>query len=229
MSIGIFLIATGKYIDFIESLCNDINKYFLTGYKKDIYVFTDSKNVPECVTKIYQKHIKWPTPTLFRYHYIYEFCKKNDVRHDYYYYLDADMKIVDYVGKEILGDFVVTQHPGFYDKSKTDLYYEKKFLSQAYISPNKINGYYAGGFNGGKKYLEISKQIIKWIDIDQKYNFTPLHNDETYLQKAIVKYKPDIILSSEYCYPDLLSDIKRWGLTGLIPKIIAITKTKEYK
>ena len=37
---------------------------------------------------------------------------------------------------------------------------------------------------------------------------------------------PDIKLSPAYCYPDNISDVKKWGLISIKPKILAVTKLK---
>lgn len=226
MTIGIFIIATDKYIDFCYPLCEGLKKYFLKDYEKSVYIFTDSKKNPSNTIRVYQKHKPFPYPTLFRYHIISNFCNKNKIQHDYYYYIDADMIIIDKVGDEILGNIVATIHPGFYNIDKNKLYYEKKFLSTSYISPNKITNYFAGGFNGGKNYIDMANKIKNWIDIDQKYNYVPRWHDESYLNKFMAINKPDIKLSPAYCYPDNISDIKKWGLISIKPKILAVTKLK---
>lgn len=229
MTIGIFIIATGKYIEFVKPLCEGIDKYFLTKHGKAVYVFTDSGEVPKCAKRVHLGHRPWPYPTLYRYNIISGFCREEGVKHDCYYYFDADMLIVDTVGDEVIGDFTVVKHPGFFHANKNQLYYEKNFLTHAYVNPNKMENYYAGGFNGGRKYLEMAKLISEWNVKDQEHGFTPQWHDETYLNKYAALYRPDVILPPGYCFPQTEKEIKSWGLSGIEPKIVAITKLKGYK
>jgi hypothetical protein len=45
-------------------------------------------------------------------------AKKELLEYDYVFYLDADMKIVDYVNNEIITDLLGIQHPGFWEETK---------------------------------------------------------------------------------------------------------------
>ena len=111
MKICILTIATGKYIQFVERLLDDIEKYFLNGNEIQCLLFTDhevetSDNVK--VSKI--GHKPWPEPALKKYNYINsqsEYLKD----FDYLYLFDADVGIVDTVGEEVLEDLVGVLHP----------------------------------------------------------------------------------------------------------------------
>ena len=63
--------------------------------------------------------------------------------------MDVDMRIVDKVGDEILGDLVATQHPGMWFKGPDECTYERRPESTAYVPFGDGEKYYAGGFNGG--------------------------------------------------------------------------------
>lgn len=41
MNIGLLIIATNKYIKYLNPLVESINKYFLTGYTVSIFCFTN--------------------------------------------------------------------------------------------------------------------------------------------------------------------------------------------
>jgi hypothetical protein len=224
--IGIFIIATGQlYIDYAKSLIKDIEIYFLTKYSKTIYLFTDSKEKIDGVVKLYHKHEPWPSPTLNRYKWILEAVKKNNINHQYWYYIDADMECVDTVGDEILGRSVATRHPGFFHKKPEQFSLETKFLSKAYVNPNKAKFYYCGGFNGGQNYLKMAETIKEWVDIDQKYGHTPKYHDEMYLNRYLIDNPPDVILSPEYCMPETAKEKITYGIMNLHPRIICLTKT----
>ena len=69
MKIGLLIIATNKYIDFVQPLINSINLYFLKNHNVKIFCFTDDKTkvFQDNVVKIYQEHLNWPYITLKRY------------------------------------------------------------------------------------------------------------------------------------------------------------------
>jgi histo-blood group ABO system transferase len=224
--IGIFIIATGPYIKFVNELVNGLNKHFLSGHQKTIYVLTDSKCLPGEVVCYNIVHNPWPAPTLMRYHYILNAVHDLKIKHRYYYYIDADMKCVDVVGDEILGQLVATRHPGFYHKTPDQFSLETKFLSRAYVKYSKF--YYCGGFNGGMNYLKMAEQIKTWVNIDQKHGHTPKYHDEMYLNKYLVDNTPDVILSPSYCMPETTRERITYGLMNLSPKIICLTKTTNY-
>lgn len=225
MNVAIFIIATGKYISFLDKLKDGIDKYFLVGHKKTIYVFTDSDTVPQGCERVHQAHEPWPAPTLFRYRYITDFHKANNIKHDYYYYLDADMEVLDVVGDEIFGDVVATIHPGFYRVKKEDMGHVRRFISRCNSPWRLMKNYYAGAVNGGKKYLEIASVISSWVDVDQKYGFTPEWHDEAYLNAYLCRNPPDVILDPSYCFPLGLGAVwGEWGIKDFKPKIGAIYK-----
>ena len=224
MNISIPIIATGDYIKYVPKLIEGINKYFLPGHKKWIYVFTDYKKEVHGAMTVYQEHKPWPYPTLYRYNIFHNYFHSQQLCFDYYFYLDADMMVVDTVGDEILGGIVATIHPGFMNKRPEKFELDTKFLAKSYINPKLVKQYYCGGFNGGSKYLEIAKVITSWVNIDQKHHYTPNWHDESYLNKFLTINVPDIVLSPEYCMPETMRERRVYGIAHMKPKIIAITK-----
>ena len=70
--LGILYICTGKYDIFWEDFYKSCEKYFLPGYEKYYYVFTDAKEIyaegeNSRITKIYQENLGWPYNTLKRF------------------------------------------------------------------------------------------------------------------------------------------------------------------
>lgn len=118
---------------------------------------------------------------------------------DYLFYADVDMRFVDYVGDEILGDLVATQHPGYFGREGTP---ERNPISLAYINPSEKNQYFAGGFNGGSKisYLNMAKKISENIKTDYCKNYIAIWHDESHLNKYLLDNPPEVILSPSYCY-----------------------------
>jgi len=199
--IGLLIVATGKYIQFVEPLVKSAEKHFLTNHEVTYFIFTDRDipNTPHTV-KIYQKRLGWPYDTMMRYEMYYNarfFLEDMD----YLFACDADMLFVDTVSEEILGNHVATQHPGFVGKRGT---YETRPESTAYIASNEGTYYFAGGFNGGskEKFLERSRVITENIYKDLEKDIIAVLHDESHLNRYFIDNPPTVILSPSYCYPE---------------------------
>lgn len=219
--IGLILISTNKYKIFVKPLIESARNFFLNNHEVTYYLFTDSDEFNDLgddvvINKI--EHLEWPMITLYRYK---TFVKHKDIlsTEDYLFYCDIDMRFVDNIGDEILGDLVATIHPGFLGGRGTP---ETKPQSTAYIHPNDELVYYAGGFNGGSSsnFLEMSEQIDKNIDIDSNNGIIAIWHDESHLNKFFTKNKPTTILSPSYCYPE------SWNL-NYTKKLLALDKDHE--
>ena len=105
MKICILTIATNKYLQFVEKLYTDISEKFLPGAEINCLLFTDHEieESGDNVRVHYIDHEPWPMPTLKRYNY---FVKEKDfiLEHDYCFYFDADMRIDNPVGEEVLSN-----------------------------------------------------------------------------------------------------------------------------
>ena len=232
MKICINVIATGKYIEFVPQLIYSIDKYFLIGHDITVNVFTDSDSLA-CVvintTRLYliQHKIpsyKFPEATLLRYHIMLDV----DYDCDYIFYLDADMRIVDYVGDEILGDLVAVRHPGYYIAKNAGAW-ETRAESLAYIKPEDRKKYFCGGVQGGSKDYYTTAMIImsEWIDIDLKAGVMPVFHDESILNKFLIsrEYKE---LSCAYCIPEAMYKRRYSKIEHIKPKILALEKDFNY-
>lgn len=205
MKIGLLVIATGKYIVFVDQLWESIQKYFMknSAHEVTMFVFTDKMEVPKGVIRIHQEHRKFPYPTLMRYHI---FTKNKDLlsEMDYLYYCDVDMRFVDHIGEDILGESVATIHPYFYNSPRENYTYERRKESTAYVAPEEGKFYFCGGFNGGssKNFLLMSEIIKSKIDIDLKNGIVAEWHDESHLNRYMIDHPPSVILSPSYCYPE---------------------------
>jgi len=217
--VGLLVIATNNYINFIPKLRESVSRYFLNRHDITFFLFTDRK-APDGVVKIPHEHQQWPYPTLMRYH---TFSKHQEklFQMDYLYYCDADMKFVANVGDEILGELVATKHPGFYDRPRHEFTYERRKESAAFVDLNEGIHYFAGGFNGGRadRFLELAEDIAQMIDRDLSRRIIAVWHDESYLNRYLIDTPPTKILSPSYCYPE-------WeGWTPPFPpKLIALEK-----
>lgn len=197
------VIATNKYIRFVEPLWASAKKHFMRGHELSMFVFTDRPEVPAGTTRIEQEHMPWPDPTLKRYH-IFSKNEAHLASMDYLFYSDADMRFVDAVGDEALGDLVATIHPGFYNKPRHDWSYERRPESAAYMAPHEGVHYFAGGFNGGRtaNFLKMASTIKQRVDEDASKGLVAVWHDESHLNKYLSQNPPTIALSPSYCYPE---------------------------
>lgn len=206
MRIGILVIATNKYISFVAPLWESAKMHFMHGHEVTMFVFTNQPNVPEGTIRLEQEHLEWPGTTLMRYH-IFLKHEERLKQMDYLYYSDADMRFVDSVGDEALGDLVATIHPGFYNKPRHEYTYERRPQSTACMAPHEGFAYYAGGFNGGriKSFLEMANSCKSMIDIDGKNGIVPIWHDESVMNRYLYHNPPTNALSPSYCYPESAS------------------------
>lgn len=203
--IGLLVIATNKYIKFVDPLWQSVKQHFLPGHETTMFVFTNMTDfVPEQgQVVIPQQHMAWPGPTLFRYN-IFHGAREKLSQMDYLYYCDADMKFVDAVGDEILGYRVGTIHPGFFNRPRHEFTYETNINSTAFVPSYDGKKYFAGGFNGGtsKSYLEMCKVLSDRIADDYRRGVIAVWHDESHMNKYFIENPPTVELSPAYCYPE---------------------------
>src|SRR4051794_40894871 len=119
MKVGLIIIATNRYIRLVPDLVESARRFFLRGHDVTTFVLTNMPDAPAGVVRVEHAHESWPRPTLHRYH---AFLKHRELFAgcDYLFYCDADMRFASDVGDDIFGDLVAVNHPGFYDKPRTD-------------------------------------------------------------------------------------------------------------
>lgn len=201
--IGLLIIATNDYVDFLQPLLESADKYFLNNKDVTYFIFTNreveltsSRNV--VVTKV--EHRQWPWMTLGRYK-IFSDNQELFSDMDYLFYCDSDMLFVGDVGEEILSERVATIHPGFKGGRGTP---ETNPDSSAYIRPDEPMIYFAGGFNGGTKeeYLRMSNTISVNINDDYRKGLIAVWHDESHMNRYFVNFRPTKILDYDYCCPE---------------------------
>ena len=234
--IGLLLIATNKYIDFVQPLITSADKYFMAECDVTYYVFTDHKNInlqtSRNVVILDVEHKPFPHSTLMRYGFFHQY---NSIlsKEDYLYYSDVDMLFVDSIGDEILGSRVATRHPGYYDKYGIPAYYaqacgvwnpiEENPNTLACIKPDEKVTYFAGGFNGGTslEFLKMSEVLFNNITSDLSRGVIAKWHDESHFNRYMLDNNPSVVLSPSYCYGENMN----------IPykkKLIALDKNHEY-
>ena len=194
---GILIIATGKYHIFVDPLIRSLKKHLAIGPVKYI-VFSDRQVTADIHIPIH--HEPWPGPTLHRYR---TFLASKPLLEEftYLYYVDADMRAVDTIGPEILGERVAVLHPGFVGKVGTP---ERRRKSRAFIPYNAKNRYYAGGFQGGhaSQFLTMCQTLDEAIREDEENNIIARWHDESHYNAYLYRKPPTVTLDPSYCYPE---------------------------
>lgn len=206
-NVGLLIMATGRYIEFVEPLVKSANQHFCPGHNVTYFVFTDRYLAPqENIVCINQKRLGWPYDTMKRNH-VYAAHREAYEGIDYLYACDADMLFVDTVGDEIFGDRVATLSPGFAPGSpfpRSRGAYETNPLSTACVQDDEGDSYFAGGFFGGTKeeFLKITDTTDANIDTDLENGIIAVWHDESHWNRYCIDNPPTVILSPSYCYPE---------------------------
>lgn len=215
-NIGLLIVATGKYIQFVPSLIESSKRHFCKNHNVSYFVFTDQAfHVSDNVYRIEQKRLGWPFDTMNRYH-IYNNSREILAQQDYLFAIDADMLFVDDVGDEILGELVATLHPGFVGKRGS---YETNRRSLACVRRSEGTYYFAGGFYGGSReaVFKLFETNIRNINKDLEQEIIAVWHDESHWNRYCIDHPPTVILNPSYCYPE------RWNLP-YPKKILALDK-----
>jgi histo-blood group ABO system transferase len=229
LSVGLLIIATGKYDRFIQGLISSADKYFLTkGYNVTYYVFSDNKPKARSDRRIVHipiAHKSFPFASMDRFAHFTN-AEKELSGENYLYYVDVDCLFVDNVDDEIIGDLVGVQHCGYVNMRGP---YEENPLSQFYVPPGAgYKNYFGGGFSGGKRenYLTLSRWCKEMIDKDQENKIMPIWHDETAINKYFLDNEPNVILTPSYHYPqsNMQHYRRQWRNTLYQPKIILLEK-----
>ena len=200
MKICLNLIATGRYVDFLDPIIESSVNNFFPNEDVSYIIHTNQtdrdfhKNF--IVNKIDSE--PWPNPTLKRFHY---FLMKEDVIRglDFCFYVDVDSLFVNPVDlplKEMHG-IIPTLHPGFYGTSGTP---ERRPESKAYIPPGSNNLYFCGGFFGGdsESFLKMCHSIKKNIDEDLDNGIVAVWHDESHLNNYLFYNPPKNVLGNRF-------------------------------
>lgn len=212
-NVALAIVATGRYIEFVDPLITSAKEHFCTNHNVTYYVFTDQNyEPPENTICIPHAKLGWPYDTMMRYHAYYAHKELFDGQ-DYIIAIDADMLFVGEVGDEILSDHTAVIHPGFPYSRGT---YEIHHHSKAYIGPHEGRYYYCGGVYGGsrERFFDICKTNMDNIDDDLSRGVIAIWHDESHWNRYCVDHEPAVILSPAYCCA--------YGHSS--PRILALTK-----
>ena len=224
----VWICLNQPYWQYAMQMMEGAKQFFLPSHHTDYFVWSDmpQEMIPG-VTVFETEPVQWPFPTLMRYHLFLQ--QEEKLReYDYIFYCDVDMKFVQVVGDEILGEGLTAAHHPMYEvRDSVKFPLEPNPNSSAYI-PQPAH-YYAGGFQGGKAdlFIEAMRVMKKRIDKDFNINYTARWNDESHWNKYLFENPPSVILDSSYVYPDsLIEEYYKpivWG-KNLQPRLITLTK-----
>ncbi len=230
MRIGFIIVGTQNYLD-LAVQCMDAVKKHVRIPGAEVVPFLMTNHHPKMVKVSYEyKHLPichnpWPLLTLLRFQNFITY-RQDLEQTDYLFYIDADLLVIDTIGPEILGDFTVTRHPGFYNRTNTQFTYERNPNSTCGIPYGQGEDYYIGSFNGGKteNFLKASLVMRDWLNQDLKKNYIPIFHDESALNKYCVLNKPTNVLDCRYCSPQGWEHITQ---TFGPAKIVALDKNHD--
>lgn len=223
MNVGLLVVATGRYVEFVEPLWASARAFFLADppHNVTLFVFTNRWRVPRGTVRLRWPHEPWPKPTLKRYHAFLRHERRLR-RMDYLFYCDADMRFVAPVAAEVLGDLVATQHPLFHDAPRARFSYERRPESTACVKGDEGVRYFAGGFFGGRteRVLAMARTIRHNVEEDFRRGIVALWHDESHMNRYFVDHPPSVVLTPAYCFPEGRASLP------FEPRLVALEKDK---
>lgn len=223
--VGLLVVATGKYTEFVGPLVDSARRYFCPGHEVTYFIFTDGEIEPaQDVVKLFHPRLGWPFDTMMRYG-AYHRHRGQLMGQDYLFACDADMLFCDTVGDEILSERVATLHPGYIGVRGN---YETNPNSSACVFAQEGQFYFAGGFYGGTtaEVLCAVQTNLDHITKDLEQGIIALWHDESHWNRYCIDHPPTRILSPSYCYPESAGEhyFRIWGGKVYAPKLLALDK-----
>ena len=231
MKVAIIFIGTNKYLDFLPTYYESIEKYFLPNSEKTIFAFTDGEldDVPDNIKVYHQEHLEWPYITLKRFEIINKARADLDSM-DWLVFLDADTRVVDTVTEEeFFSDkpYFGVHHPCHALKMQPHTEYPGAFEtntnSRAGVTEeDDTSMYYQGCLWGGRvpEVLDMIEELDSRVEEDLSNDVIAVWHDESQLNKLYSEVKEDVhLLGPQYAYPEVFKDHCNFE-----PKIVHLAK-----
>ena len=231
MKVAIIFIGTNRYLDFLPSYYENIEKYFLPNSEKTIFAFTDGEldDTPDNIKVYHQEHLEWPYITLKRFEIINKARADLDSM-DWLVFLDADTRVVDTVTEEeFFSDkpYFGVHHPCHALKMQPHTEYPGAFEtntnSRAGVTEeDDTSMYYQGCLWGGRvpEVLDMIEELDSRVEEDLSNDVIAVWHDESQLNKFYSEVKEDVhLLGPEYAYPEVFQDYCNFE-----PKIVHLAK-----
>ncbi|MDP4276666.1 MAG: family 6 glucosyltransferase [Bacteroidota bacterium] len=208
--IAILYIAIGKYDRFWKGFYMSSETYFLPGFQKTYFVFTDSKHIKSDVqiNTLPATDQGWPFNTLNRFNYFHQLANQLS-GYDYCFFFNANTLFLKPVTP---GEIIPAQeesslvHLSWFVESNLEpaaYPYERNPASSAFIPVEKSHDYYMGGLYGGstEAFLKMTDEVISLIEMDKTNHIIAINNDESYLNKYLLDKRPRCLLK-QYGRPE---------------------------
>ena len=231
MKVAIIFIGTNKYLDFLPTYYEGIEKHFLPNSEKTIFAFTDGEldDTPDNIKVYQQEHLDWPYITLKRFEIINKARADLDSM-DWLVFLDADTRVVDTVTEEeFFSDkpYFGVHHPCHALKMQPHTEYPGAFEtntnSRAGVTEeDDTSMYYQGCLWGGRvpEVMDMIEELDSRVEEDLSNDVIAVWHDESQLNKFYSEVKEDVhLLGPEYAYPEVFKDYCNFE-----PKIVHLAK-----
>ena len=175
------------------------DQFFKPGLPVTYHIFSDQDcsehGVWHCVSDA-----PWPAPTLYRYLWFRDAAVSLS-KHQYVFYCDVDTLFVGDVDDSILSaGLTAVIHQGFASKPRSELPYEWRGESTAYVPDDQGTDYYAGGFQGGRtqQFLQVAANLRERIDLDTDNGILAEWHDESHWNRHLVEFPPSVTLPGTF-------------------------------
>lgn len=208
MKIAILNISIGSYDVFWKDFLLSAEKNFLPGLDKHYFLFTDNNKIynynSKKVSLIYQDNLGWPLNTMKRFN-MFKKCEDELKKFDYIFFINGNAEFKkplteDFINKE--KNLITIIHPGLADLKISQLPFERRPESNAYIPIEKGKYYVQGAFIGGKSdgFIKMMNELDKLIEEDLNNHIIAIWHDESFLNKYICDRDDVQIMGRQYLY-----------------------------
>ncbi len=233
-SVGLLVIATGRYLAFAEDLLGDLDRLVDPAREVVVNLFTDAP--AETVAALERRHtvglqalpvpaLRWPEASLYRYELFSRAAER--IGGDVLVYLDADLRLRrDLTGllrpAGWAGGMAAVRHPGFYRRRpvRPRGTWETRRASRAYVPAWRRRRYVCGGVWMGTRdaLLATSEELAARVQEDAAAGVTARWHDESHWNWWVAHH-PVGLLDPDWCWvPDY-----PW-LDHLDPIVVAVDK-----
>lgn len=188
--IGIVLLATNAYFVLGLRFIRRFIHFYKGEYDIKFYFFSDTNPQPYLPPNLniefyHTQHTRWVDGTNSKFTNI---VSLKDCSSDYLYYFDADTNIQkDFTEEWMLGPLVGGEHYSARTTLKNGQGFDRNPKGNSYVpynSPHPYTYHYGAFFGGDKKHMiGMCKTLREWQKADQKINYEPPVNDESYINK----------------------------------------------
>lgn len=188
--LGIVVLATNAYFVLGLRFIRRFHHFYKGNYNLKFYFFSDTNPkdflpVSFNVEFHHAQHNSWVDGTNSKFLNILKLANSSS---DFLYYFDADTNInKDFTEDWMIGDLVGGEHYANRTRLKNGAGFDRNPKGNSYvpITSELPYTYCYGAFFGGvkEKVIDMMTTLRKWQSADQKINYEPPVNDESYINK----------------------------------------------